>query len=329
MALQGSNFPRLVLRHFLVQLALLSTVRSYHFKELYPNTIIKRVAVKSDFRSWKKNFTAYAPISYSNECAIGECDPDIGTENFHPKFNELDGTIDRRRMPKVKNGKKKLYMIENGLPLNPRGRTGLAGRGELKRWGPNHLVYVMLSRGEKPREYAVMQTNHENELPDYPHVFVDNPRESDIPAPILEMLKANLGAIYSPKYVERMIKDIEKNNVEFYRGYLTDQRNTDNAWIEMRLIEINDPTYKHIGLIDFTPANNPFNLTWTIFDRTFFHEQISKRMAQSDTKFSSKFARRLRAQLLEIKVGTAGYRFMLFRMGLVITSTVIGAATLG
>ena len=33
-----------------------------------------------------------------------------------------------------------------GRPLNPRGRTGLRGRGKLGRWGPNHAVDLLLTR---------------------------------------------------------------------------------------------------------------------------------------------------------------------------------------
>ena len=29
------------------------------------------------------------------------------------------------------------YEVKEGLPLNPRGRTGIEGRGMLGRWGPN------------------------------------------------------------------------------------------------------------------------------------------------------------------------------------------------
>lgn len=34
----------------------------------------------------------------------------------------------------------------SGRPLNPRGRTGLTGRGSLGRWGPNHAIDVIVTR---------------------------------------------------------------------------------------------------------------------------------------------------------------------------------------
>ncbi len=34
----------------------------------------------------------------------------------------------------------KSYKVKDGLPLNPRGRTGIYGRGDLFFWGPNHCI---------------------------------------------------------------------------------------------------------------------------------------------------------------------------------------------
>ena len=38
------------------------------------------------------------------------------------------------------------YKVLQGIPLNPRGRTGLRGRGSLPRWGPNHGGILLVSR---------------------------------------------------------------------------------------------------------------------------------------------------------------------------------------
>lgn len=41
----------------------------------------------------------------------------------------------------------RLYKIDgNDRPLNPIGRTGLCGRGNLGRWGPNHAADPIVSR---------------------------------------------------------------------------------------------------------------------------------------------------------------------------------------
>lgn len=38
------------------------------------------------------------------------------------------------------------YKVQDGLPLNPLGRTGLIGRGLLGRWGPNHCGDPVVTR---------------------------------------------------------------------------------------------------------------------------------------------------------------------------------------
>lgn len=38
------------------------------------------------------------------------------------------------------------YDVVDGLPLNPKGRTGLGGRGLLGRWGPNHAGDPIVTR---------------------------------------------------------------------------------------------------------------------------------------------------------------------------------------
>lgn len=38
---------------------------------------------------------------------------------------------------------------KNLYPLNPFGRTGLTGRGQLGRWGPNHALDAVVSRWKR------------------------------------------------------------------------------------------------------------------------------------------------------------------------------------
>ena len=41
------------------------------------------------------------------------------------------------------------YKIENGRPLNIRGRTGITGRGLLGKWGPNHAADPVVTRWKR------------------------------------------------------------------------------------------------------------------------------------------------------------------------------------
>nr|CAI5854490.1 unnamed protein product [Callosobruchus analis] len=66
-------------------------------------------------------------------------DPPIGDQHFKPKWNELDGKVNRKSHIGI-------YQVVDGRPLNPEGRTGLIGRGVLGKWGPNHAADPIVTR---------------------------------------------------------------------------------------------------------------------------------------------------------------------------------------
>ena len=41
------------------------------------------------------------------------------------------------------------YKVIDGLPQNPRGRTGVKGRGFLGKWGPNHAADPVLTKWKR------------------------------------------------------------------------------------------------------------------------------------------------------------------------------------
>lgn len=67
----------------------------------------------------------------------------LSSKNFNPKWNVRDDTVDRRSYDSNQVFK---YEIVDNYPLNPRGRTGLRGRGRLGRWGPNHAADAVVTR---------------------------------------------------------------------------------------------------------------------------------------------------------------------------------------
>ncbi|VDP93167.1 unnamed protein product [Echinostoma caproni] len=98
---------------------------------------VQRAVVPDDRVDWRVRWDDYKPISYTHSKVHGKvwADPDIEHEKgIVLKFNQLDGKVDRTSFTGV------YQLNERGLPLNPRGRTGITGRGALGRWGPNHAA---------------------------------------------------------------------------------------------------------------------------------------------------------------------------------------------
>ena len=62
-------------------------------------------------------------------------------------------------------GRKIVYKLDNGVPQNPFGRTGLRGRGSLLRWGPNHYLMVVITRYSSDSLQVVIEIDKNNVCP--------------------------------------------------------------------------------------------------------------------------------------------------------------------
>lgn len=108
-----------------------------------------------------------------------------------------------------------------GRPLNPRGRTGLAGRGALGRWGANFAADPLVTRdGPTPSsvELLVIQRRDSGEWA-LPGGMVDAGEE----------VSRTLEREFEEEAGVRL--DL-RAAVEITRGYVDDRRNTDHAWME-------------------------------------------------------------------------------------------------
>lgn len=69
--------------------------------------------------------------------------------NFNPKWNSIDGKVDRTTF----HGE---YDVVDKYPLNVAGRTGLIGRGLLGRWGVNHAADPIVTRWKRNIDGTIM-----------------------------------------------------------------------------------------------------------------------------------------------------------------------------
>ncbi|MEE8409561.1 MAG: NUDIX domain-containing protein [Myxococcota bacterium] len=109
----------------------------------------------------------------------------------------------------------------DGRPLNACGRTGIAGRGLLGKWGPNVAADPILTRpgsGGGPLEMLAIR-RRDNGLWAIPGGMVDDGEE--IAATLKRELEEETGV------------RVDLNDaIEVHRGYVDDPRNTDHAWME-------------------------------------------------------------------------------------------------
>lgn len=140
----------------------------------------------------------------------------------------------------------------SGEPLNPMGRTGVCGRGELWLWGPNHAADFLLTRynGENKSLEALL-IQRKNGQWAIPGGMVD-PGESPLQAASREL-----------KEEASVTSGSLSTIAQLYRGYVDDSRNTDNAWMETAVF------HHHVGAVsastDMTPhaGSDAKNAKWT------------------------------------------------------------------
>jgi len=109
-----------------------------------------------------------------------------------------------------------------GRPLNPRGRTGIAGRGLLGFWGPNLSVASVVIRTNRAQELEILLGQEEDETELELAKGFAHPDET--PETCLQRVLAGETG-WSPETVPDQV---------VFEGYTYDPRQTDHAWVESR-----------------------------------------------------------------------------------------------
>ena len=127
-------------------------------------------------------------------------------------------------------------MMEGGKPRNPRGRTGMTGRGTLGKWGPNQAADPIVTRWnpEKPDELQVVAIRRKD-TGDWalPGGMVDDGEKVSVT--VKREFKEEAGTLPTAAEQARchiLIDRLFASEKVVYKGYVDDPRSTDNAWIE-------------------------------------------------------------------------------------------------
>ncbi|XP_029944531.1 ADP-ribose pyrophosphatase, mitochondrial [Salarias fasciatus] len=247
----------------------------------YPGSKIKRFSVPDDKVDWSKSWPQYSPPSYTDPAVLKKpvwADPEIGS--FSPQFNTVDGGVDRTSF----EGK---YKVESGKPINPRGRTGLTGRGLLGRWGPNHAADPIVTRWKIDAKGAkILHSVSKRPILQFVSIKRKDCGEWAIPGGMVdpgeqvsltlqrEFSEEALNSLSVPptekaKIHERISKLFTSAGFQVYKGYVDDPRNTDNAWMETVAVNFHDDSGNSVSELPLQAGDDAGQVKWVDVDSSF------------------------------------------------------------
>ncbi|XP_043567778.1 ADP-ribose pyrophosphatase, mitochondrial-like isoform X1 [Chiloscyllium plagiosum] len=251
----------------------------------YPGSQVQRFTVPDSYVSWSLAWPEYEPVDYtagSVQASPEWADPDFrktGQSEHGPKFNALDGKIDRRSYLGC------YELDEDKLPQNPMGRTGITSRGLLGKWGPNHAADPIVTRWKREAGEKVIHEQSGKPILQFVTIKRKDCGEWAIPGGMVDdgelvsvTLKREFGeealdslaASTSEKNrLRRLFQSIfsKENSKEVYAGYVDDPRNTDNAWVETVAINFHDETGDSVGQLDLHSGDDAGSVQWADIDQ--------------------------------------------------------------
>ncbi|XP_061023445.1 transient receptor potential cation channel subfamily M member 2 [Dama dama] len=202
---------------------------------LYPSCSVLRFPVPNEKVPWETEFLMYNPPFYTADRKDKDLVDPVGDALeplFKISYNSVDGPLDRRSFHGV-------YAVRDGLPLNPMGRTGLRGRGDLSCFGPNHTLQPVITRWRRSLDGAICRKSVKKMLevlvvkrgPSEHWMLPGGSREPGevLPRKLKQVLRREFWSSFESLLTQGM---------EVYKGYVDDPRNTDNAWIETVAVSI-------------------------------------------------------------------------------------------
>jgi len=199
----------------------------------------KRTPVKDDQVLWSVTWEEYAPAEFNAQVVLdnarGQDPPSMGWAD--PPDPKLSFSPDLERRLTFENGGM-LVFDSKGYPLNPRGRTGLCGRGLLGAWGPNHAADPIVTRREPLTGTIQVLAIKRNDTGEWalPGGMV-KPGDS-VSATVKKSIN-EVGNFKDPAKQEEfdaLVKVLFAQGVDVHAGYVDDPRNTDNAWMESKVM---------------------------------------------------------------------------------------------
>ncbi|TDJ17932.1 MAG: hypothetical protein E2O65_07260 [Gammaproteobacteria bacterium] len=186
-----------------------------------PNSYPRRLRILIDEAPWAMPCPNYQPPYH--------VDPSVLENDCTKKTGGWADPEDFTRVTSRASPEKAAHRDDEGRPLNPRGRTGIAGRGLLGRWGANQMVAAVVTR-----------INHETLAPELLLGKLEESGPLSLPRDFVAEGKTVEAAIVHA--LEQCTGQPPESQGEVIaEGYSYDERQTDHAWVELeaRLYHMN------------------------------------------------------------------------------------------
>uniref|UniRef100_A0AAG5D7K8 Nudix hydrolase domain-containing protein n=1 Tax=Anopheles atroparvus TaxID=41427 RepID=A0AAG5D7K8_ANOAO len=236
---------------------------------VYPQSDVRRYPVPDESVFWSQTYSDYQPPCHESPILKGKewADLEIENSSFKPKWNELDGKVNRVSFVGS-------YEIWDDCPLNPFGRTGIRGRGILGRWGPNHAADPVVTRwkmddsGQQP----VVHPDSGKRILQMCAIERQDCGEWAIPGGMVdpgEKVSATLRREFLEETMDNDAGEVAGEveqffaaGTEIYKGYVDDPRNTDCAWMETVAVNFHDESGLVVGRFPLHAGDDAAKVRW-------------------------------------------------------------------
>ncbi|XP_045882552.1 ADP-ribose pyrophosphatase, mitochondrial-like [Meles meles] len=222
----------------------------------YPGSKVEGSQVPDKKVSLQVEWLEYKPVEYMASSVLAWpmwADPPVGDRIFSSKFSEEDRHVERRSQ----NG---LYEVEKGRHRNPAAWPGPVGRGLLGWCGPNQAADPILTRwkNDSKGKKVTHPVSKKNVL-QFVAIKRKDCGEWAIPGGKVEP-REKISTTLKREFGKEVMSSLQKSRAEtqelekqlhklfnqehlmFYKGYVDDPRNTNNAWMVTEAVNYHDDT---------------------------------------------------------------------------------------
>uniref|UniRef100_A0A3B4AVP1 ADP-ribose pyrophosphatase, mitochondrial n=1 Tax=Periophthalmus magnuspinnatus TaxID=409849 RepID=A0A3B4AVP1_9GOBI len=263
----------------------------------YPGSQVKRCPVPDDKVEWSQNWPEYSPVSHTDPAVTKKpkwADPEIGASYLSVQIIYRLSTKN-----KYSNSCLTIYI---SFFRNPRGRTGVTGRGLLGRWGPNHAADPIVTRWKMDKKGAKMpHAVSKRPILQFVSIKRKDCGEWAIPGGMVdpgEQISLTLQREFSEEALNslamsasdktklhaRITNLFKSPGIEVYKGYVDDPRNTDNAWMETVAVNFHDESGDSVSELPLQAGDDAGQVQWVDVDSSFplyaSHSSFLERVAK-------------------------------------------------